>query len=125
MKLLKNLYEINIWAVPITILICFTFWGGLFALPILGIIQIVMSIIMIIHFKKLTKLSQTLFIIYASLLLLIFILKIVFKITGIQALIILSITSIFLASFHLYITYNIYKGIKTKENMIEDKIQKN
>lgn len=107
---MKNIYKINSWALIITVLLCFTFWGGIIALPFLGLIQIIMSIKIIYHFKELTEINQSLFIIYVVLTIA---LIVFFKLSQIDALLLMfnwAITSIFLASFHLYITYKISKS---------------
>ncbi len=61
---MKNLYQINYWSVIFTILLSLTFWGGIIALPVLGIIQIVISVIIINRFKALDLTNRVLFISY-------------------------------------------------------------
>lgn len=107
---MRNLYKINSWSVLITILLCFTFWGGIIALPILGIIQICMSLQIINHFNELNKSNKILFIIYS--ILTISLITIFKCITADQLLLMFNwvIISIGLASFHLYITHKIFKS---------------
>lgn len=105
--IMKKLYEINNWALIITILLCFTFWGGIIALPILGLIQIIMSLIIIFHYKNLKKSIKILFIIYVILTLSSTKLFELVELDFFAGMILFAISSLFLASFHVYITYKI------------------
>jgi hypothetical protein len=107
---MKNLYKINSWAFIITLLLLFTFWGGIIALPLLGITQIIMSLKIIYHYKQLNKTTQKLFNGYIVLTSTIII---CLKFSNLDALLVMfiwAITSMFLAGFHLYITYKISKS---------------
>ena len=107
---MKRMYETNSWLVIITILLCFTFWGGIIALPILGLIQIIMSIKIIIHFKQLTKTIKILFITYIVLTISTILFLKSLPIKELAIMFLFMIASLFLASFHLYVTFRINKG---------------
>ena len=107
---MKNIYQVNYWSVLITILLSLTFWGGIIALPILGTIQIVTSIIIINKFKKITKTNQVLFISYTILTVSLIIFFKQLKSEELGVLFMWAIVSLFLACFHLYITYKISKS---------------
>ena len=101
---MKNLYAINSWAFIICVLISFTVYGAIIALPILGIIQIIISIKIAINFKQLPKSIKISSFIY---LLSVAIALIVVKIIVLNQLLIFFIWSfmaIILAGFHLAIT---------------------
>jgi hypothetical protein len=114
MLLLKKLYPVNKWFTIITILLCFTFWGGIIALPILGLAQIIMSIIMFVKFNKLSHFNKTLLIVYIFTTLIIFYLLKLLIDDEILFMLIWGISSIFIATFHLYITY-VVGNLKGKE----------
>tara|TARA_B100001059_G_C17809527_1_gene571388 strand:- start:184 stop:564 length:381 start_codon:yes stop_codon:yes gene_type:complete len=106
---MKNLYTINSWAFIICVLISFTIYGALIALPILGIIQINISIKIGINFKQLPKSIKISSFIY---LLSVVIALIVIKIIVLNQLLIFfiwSLMAIILAGFHLAITHFISK----------------
>lgn len=106
---MKNLYTINSWAFIICVLISFTIYGALIALPILGIIQIIISIKIGINFKQLPKSIKISSFIY---LLSVVIALIVIKIIVLNQLLIFfiwSLMAIILAGFHLAITHFISK----------------
>lgn len=109
-KIMKNVYQVNYWSVLITILLSLTFWGGIIALPILGTIQIVISLIIINRFKTLTKTNRILFTSYAVLTVFLIIFFKQLKGEELGILFMWAIVSLFLACFHLYITYNISKS---------------
>lgn len=101
---MKNLYAINSWAFIICVLISFTVYGAIIALPILGIIQIIISVKIAINFKQLPKSIKISSFIY---LLSVAIALIVVKIIVLNQLLIFFIWSfmaIILAGFHLAIT---------------------
>ena len=107
---MRNFYQINGWLIPITILLWFTFWGGMIAKIVLGIVQIAMSIVIMIQFKKLSKNIQRLFMIYVILTTSIILLfRQISNNTngGIELMFMFIIVSLILALFHLYITYKI------------------
>lgn len=101
---MKNLYTINSWAFIICVLVSFTIYGAIIALPILGIIQIIISVKIAINFKQLPKSIKISSFIY---LLSVAIALIVVKIIVLNQLLIFFIWSfmaIILAGFHLAIT---------------------
>lgn len=101
---MKNLYNINSWAFIICVLISFTIYGAIIALPILGIIQIIISVKIAINFKQLPKSIKISSFIY---LLSVAIALIVVKIIVLNQLLIFfiwSLMAIILAGFHLAIT---------------------
>ena len=101
---MKNLYAINSWAFIICVLISFTVYGAIIALPILDIIQIIISVKIAINFKQLPKSIKISSFIY---LLSVAIALIVVKIIVLNQLLIFFIWSfmaIILAGFHLAIT---------------------
>lgn len=101
---MKNLYAINSWAFIICVLISFTVYGAIIALPILGIIQIIISVKIAINFKQLPKSIKISSFIY---LLSVAIALIVVKIIVLNQLLIFfiwSLMAIILAGFHLAIT---------------------
>ena len=107
---MKNFFQINSWLIPITIVLYFTLWGGVIAHITLCVIQIAMSMVMIYHFKELSKSIQQLFIIYntitvSSVLLFIYISHISNR--DFELMILFMITTMILAVFHLIITYKI------------------
>ena len=107
---MKNFYQINSWLIPITILLWFTFLGGIIAQTVLCPTQIIMSISIIINFKKLPKSIQQLFIIYVILTTSIILLFRQIGNTGhggIELMFLFIIVTQILALFHLYITYKI------------------
>lgn len=104
------MYKINNWCVIITILLCFTFWGGILALPILGIIQICMSFRIINHFYEINKSNKILFIFYIILTVSLIIFFKSIKTDQFLLMFSWAIVSIGLACFHLYITYKIFKS---------------
>lgn len=106
---MKNLYTINSWAFIICVLISFTIYGAIIALPILGIIQIIISVKIGINFKQLPKSIKISSFIY---LLSVVIALIVIKIIVLNQLLIFfiwSLMAIILAGFHLAITHFISK----------------
>lgn len=107
---MKSLYNINSWSILITVLLIFTFWGGIIALPILGIIQIALSLRIIEESKSLNGFIKKLFISYiittaASILLIKYINQYYFN--QLEIMFLWVIISIALAFFHLFITYKI------------------
>lgn len=101
---MTNLYAINSWAFIICVLISFTIYGAIIALPILGIIQIIISVKIAINFKQLPKSIKISSFIY---LLSVAIALIVVKIIVLNQLLIFfiwSLMAIILAGFHLAIT---------------------
>ena len=101
---MKNLYAINSWAFIICVLISFTVYGAIIALPILGIIQIIISVKIAINFKQLPKSIKISSFIY---LLSVAIALIVVKIIVLNQLLIFfiwSLMAIILTGFHLAIT---------------------
>lgn len=101
---MKNLYAINSWAFIICVLISFTVYGAIIALPILGIIQIIISVKIAINFKQLPKSIKISSFIY---LLSVLMALIVIKIIVLNQLLIFFIwlfMAIILAGFHLAIT---------------------
>lgn len=104
-----NLFKINRVLVTITVLLCFTLWGGIIALPILGLSQIIMSCIIAMHMKRINKTTKLLFITYiTSTISLILFFKTISK-ASLEILFLWILISIILACFHLYITYKIKK----------------
>ena len=101
---MKNLYTINSWAFIICVLISFTIYGAIIALPILGIIQIIISVKIAINFKQLPKsikISSSIYLLSVAIAL------IVVKIIVLNQLLIFfiwSLIAILLAGFHLAIT---------------------
>ena len=101
---MKNLYTINSWTFIICVLISFTIYGAIIALPILGIIQIIISVKIAINFKQLPqsiKISSFIYLLSVAIAL------IVVKIIVLNQLLIFfiwSLMAIILAGFHLAIT---------------------
>ncbi|WP_299125616.1 hypothetical protein [uncultured Winogradskyella sp.] len=107
---MKHFYQINSSLIPITILLWFTFWGGMIAQTVLGIVQVAMSVSIMVHFKKLSKSIQILFTVYV--ILTISIIMLYRQIGnnghgGIEHMFLFIIVTLLLAFFHLYITYKI------------------
>lgn len=107
---MKKIYQINGWLIPITILLWFTFWGGILSQIVLGIVQVVMSLSIMVQFKKLSKNIQSLFMVYV--ILTISIILFYWQITnngngGIELMFTFVIVTLILALFHLYITFKI------------------
>lgn len=101
---MKNLYAINSWAFIICVLISFTVYGAIIALPILGIIQIIISVKIAINFKQLPmsiKISS--FIYLLSVLMALIVIKII-VLNQLLIFFIWSFMAIILAGFHLAIT---------------------
>lgn len=110
---MENLYNINKWLIIITLLLYFTFWGGIMAQIVLGAIQIIMSISIMIHFTKQLKIVKTLFIIYViTTVSIILLLRIIFNKGngGLELAFLWILLTMLLAIFHLYITYKIHKS---------------
>jgi len=101
---MKNLYTINSWTFIICVLISFTIYGAIIALPILGIIQNIISVKIAINFKQLPqsiKISSFIYLLSVAIAL------IVVKIIVLNQLLIFfiwSLMAIILAGFHLAIT---------------------
>ncbi|MEL0644675.1 hypothetical protein V6251_09795 [Olleya sp. Ti.3.14] len=111
---MKNLYTINSWAFIICVLISFTIYGAIIALPILGIIQIIISVKIGINFKQLPKSIKISSFIY---LLSVVIALIFIKLIVLNQLLIFfiwSLMAIILAGFHLAITHFISKYSTTE-----------
>ncbi|PIB32571.1 hypothetical protein BFP78_12155 [Gaetbulibacter sp. 5U11] len=101
---MKNLYAINSWAFIICVLISFTVYGAIIALPILGIIQIIISVKIAINFKQLPKsIKISSFIYLLSVLMALIIIKII-VLNQLLIFFIWSFMAIILAGFHLAIT---------------------
>jgi len=112
---MKKIHEVNEWSVTITILLCFTFWGGIIALPILGLIQIIISLYIVFQISKLSIFNKIIFIVYILLIpISIITLGKLLKNEESAILFFWPIISIFLAIFHLYITYLINKDLISK-----------
>lgn len=110
---MENLYNINKWLIIITLLLYFTFWGGIMAQIVLGAIQIIMSISIMIHFTKQLKIVKTLFIIYViTTVSIILLLRIISNKGngGLELAFLWILLTMLLAIFHLYITYKIHKS---------------
>ncbi|WP_040756809.1 hypothetical protein [Winogradskyella psychrotolerans] len=107
---MKHFYDINKLLILITSFLYLTFWGGIAAQIVLGIIQILMSVTLIVHFKTLSKLVKNLFKAYViTTLSFIVLFRIIghFGIGGFQFIFLWLFLSMGLALFHLYITYKI------------------
>ncbi|MBD3864323.1 hypothetical protein [Olleya marilimosa] len=101
---MKNLYAINSWAFIICVLISFTVYGAIIALPILGIIQIIISVKIGNNFKQLPKsIKISSFIYLLSVLMALIIIKII-VLNQLLIFFIWSFMAIILAGFHLAIT---------------------
>lgn len=101
---MKNLYAINSWAFIICVLISFTVYGAIIALPILGIIQIIISVKIAINFKQLPKsIKISSFIYLLSVLMALIVIKII-VLNQLLIFFIWSFMAIILAGFHLAIT---------------------
>ncbi|REE08672.1 hypothetical protein DFQ09_106139 [Winogradskyella pacifica] len=107
---MKHFYDINKLLILITSFLYLTFWGGIMAQIVLGLVQILMSITLIVHFKALSKLVKKLFKSYvittASFIVLFRIIG-HFGIGGFQFIFLWLFVSMGLALFHFYITYKI------------------
>lgn len=107
---MKYFYDINKLLILITLFLYLTFWGGILAQIVLGIIQILMSITLIVHFKTLSKRVKKLFKAYVVTtvsVLLLFLIIGHFVTGGFQVIFLWLLVSMSLALFHLYITYKI------------------
>ncbi|WP_179367691.1 hypothetical protein [Winogradskyella forsetii] len=107
---MKKLYDINKWLIIITLLLYLTFYGGILAQVILGLVQIIMSIKIMTHFSKLSKIVKTSFIIYVTLTVSLIVVygNIMHNGNGgLELMFLVIIVTLFLAIFHLYITYKI------------------
>ncbi len=101
---MKNLYAINSWAFIICVLISFTIYGAIIALPILGIIQIIISVKIGNNFKQLPKsIKISSFIYLLSVLMALIVIKII-VLNQLLIFFIWSFMAIILAGFHLAIT---------------------
>ena len=101
---MKNLYAINSWAFIICVLISFTVYGAIIALPILGIIQIIISVKIGNNFKQLPKsIKISSFIYLLSVLMALIVIKII-VLNQLLIFFIWSFMAIILAGFHLAIT---------------------
>lgn len=101
---MKNLYAINSWTFIICVLISFTVYGAIIALPILGIIQIIISVKIGNNFKQLPKsIKISSFIYLLSVLMALIIIKII-VLNQLLIFFIWSFMAIILAGFHLAIT---------------------
>lgn len=108
-SLKKNLYQVNRLSLGVTLILLFTFWGGIIALPLLGLIQIIISLIISYHFNQLAKINQLQFIIYLLLTLSLIVFFVVVKIEFLLSMFIWLITSFLLGCYHLYVTFKIFK----------------
>lgn len=104
---MKKLYQINKWSVITTTALYLTFWGGILAEIVLGLIQIIISLYIIYRFHKLNRKIMTLFVIY--------IIATIGSVTFFSAInfkhiFMWVIVSMSLAFFHLYITFKIHKS---------------
>lgn len=109
---MKNLYDINKWLIIITLLLYFTFWGGIIAQVVLGISQIIMSIIIMVHYPKLSKFLKILFVFYviSTVSTILLYRKILHSINGgLEIMFLFIFVTMILAFFHLYITHKIKK----------------
>lgn len=108
---MKNLHKTNIIFTIILLLISLTIWGSIIALPLLGLTQIIMSILIFKNRQTLTNKNKTMFYSYIFLTLSLIVtyrlLYIFSIIEPFQLLFIWMFVSAGLALFHLYITYNI------------------
>lgn len=107
---MKNSYKINSWCILITILLYFTFWGGIIAQPVLGLIQIGISFYIIGHFNALPKFIKGLFITYGVLTTaIVMLLRLMAQShdAGFAIMSLWILVTLCLAFFHLYITYKI------------------
>lgn len=108
---MKNLFLANKILTILGLLVSLTFWGGIIALPILGLVQIIMCFIIFKNRSKLNVQNRRIFYIYlliTPLLALLFRLAHKFlNINEIEVIFIWMFVSAFLALFHLYITYQI------------------
>lgn len=108
---MKNLHTTNKVLTILGLGISLTFWGGIFALPILGLAQIIMSVIIFRDKSSLSKETKKLFYIYIIITIaLAGTFRLLGEIKGLESLMLLFVwmfVSAFLALFHLYITYKI------------------
>lgn len=108
---MKTLYKANLIMTSSLLLISLTFWGAIISLPVLGFIQILMSIAIFRNRKILQKMTLKFFQAYVVITLLLIILFRVFYVFNVIETIVLFIIwmfiSAFLALFHLYITSRI------------------
>lgn len=107
---MKYIYQTNKIATFVLLLISLTFWGGIIALPVLGLIQIIMCIIIFLNLSKLNTKTKRLF--YGYIILTI-VLAVTFKLLSIYGFESISllfkwmVVSALLACLHLYSTYKI------------------
>jgi len=109
---MKNLFEINKWSIITTFLLYLTIWGGIIAHLALGLIQILMSLIILLNFKKLSIHIKCLFIAYIFITInicLFFSFASKYKFNGSTIFFSWILISLLLALFHLYITFKIKK----------------
>ncbi len=108
---MKSLYSTNKVLTILGLGISLTFWGGILALPILGLTQIIMSVIIFRNKSSLSKGTKKLFYIYIIVTItLAGTFRLLSEVKSRESLMLLLIwmfISAFLALFHLYITYKI------------------
>lgn len=107
---MKKLYRSNLIMTSALLLIYLTFWGGIFALPVLGLFQTGITIYIFSNRSKLTKSNSTILNIYIALtisLIVIFKFLDFYGFETISLLFVWMIVSAVLALFHLYLTHRI------------------
>ncbi|MFD1063834.1 hypothetical protein ACFQ1Q_11315 [Winogradskyella litorisediminis] len=110
---MKYLHKTNKIFTILGIGVSLTFWGAMIALPVLGLAQIIMCIIIFYHRKNLTKKTLKLF--YAYVIATIGLagtfktLEVVKALDTLSLMFIWMFVSAGLAFFHLYVTYLINK----------------
>ncbi|GGI58321.1 hypothetical protein [Winogradskyella haliclonae] len=117
---MKNLHTTNKVLTLLGLSISLTFWGGIFALPILGLAQIIMSIIIFRNKSSLSEEAKKLFYLYITVTItLAGTFRVLGELKSLESLMLLFVwmfVSAFLALFHLYITHKIKVEYKTPQD---------
>lgn len=108
---MKKLFNSNRTITILLLAVSLTFWGAIFALPMLGAWQIALTFYILYHKLKLSKLNREWvfsYIITTLSLVFLFVILHYFKIVQVLYLLFVwMFVSAFLSLFHLYITYKI------------------
>lgn len=110
---MKKLYKINKWLVITTLLLYLTFYGGIMAQIVLGIVQVIMSVLILFNYSKLSISLKKLFITYLILAISaisIYIINLTIGESDLSFFILFTVATMLIAFFHLYITYKIKKS---------------
>ncbi|WP_136465086.1 hypothetical protein [Flagellimonas onchidii] len=104
---MTKLYKINLVFVILTLVLYLTVYLGLLFSIVLGGVQVIMSLIMLYNFKKLSETNKVLFIIYLIPTATILVLIATDNYGDINYIMKFAVIPMMLAFLHLYITYRI------------------